>query len=93
MCGVVRGSHIGSLQPAAAQACLTMGNRHPAGRCGSLATGRQRASVEGVFAAGDVLARLPTQQIAVATGTGAIAAIEAVKYLDELEDRAYPPRN
>ena len=58
-----------------------------------LADERQRTSVAGVFAAGDVLAGLPTRQIAVATGTGAIAALEAVKYLDELEGRAYPPRN
>ena len=48
-----------------------------------VADGRQQTSVPGVFAAGDVLADMATQQVAVATGTGTIAAIEAERYLTE----------
>jgi thioredoxin reductase (NADPH) len=48
-----------------------------------IADGRQQTSVPGVFAAGDVLADMATQQIAVATGTGTIASIEAERYLAE----------
>ncbi|MEA3459929.1 MAG: thioredoxin-disulfide reductase [Chloroflexota bacterium] len=46
-------------------------------------------SVEGVFAAGDVQER-NLQQVATAVGTGAIAAMEAEKFIAALEGRAYP---
>ena len=42
------------------------------------------SSLEGVFAAGDVRKKI-LKQIATAVGDGAIAAIVAEKYLDDLE--------
>ena len=49
--------------------------------CGRSATW---TSMPGVFAAGDVRKKI-LKQIATAVGDGAIAAIVAEKYLDELE--------
>ncbi len=49
----------------------------------------QHTNVPGVFAAGDVQERV-LRQIATAVGTGAKAAMEAEKYIAELEGRAYP---
>lgn len=48
-------------------------------------------SVEGVFAAGDVQ-ELALRQIATAVGTGAMAAMEAEKYIATREGRLYPAR-
>jgi thioredoxin reductase (NADPH) len=52
---------------------------------------RQHTNVEGVFAAGEVADPIFRQSITSA-GDGAKAAIEADKFLAELEDRAYPGR-
>lgn len=48
-------------------------------------------SVAGVLAAGDVQEHV-LKQVATAVGTGAIAAMEADKFISELEGRAYPKR-
>jgi thioredoxin reductase (NADPH) len=50
-----------------------------------------RTSVPGVFAAGDVQ-EWNLQQIATAVGTGAMAAMEADKFIAELEGTVYPER-
>jgi len=51
----------------------------------------QHTNIEGVFAAGDVQDYIFRQAIT-AAGTGAAAAIEAEKFIAELENRAYPGR-
>jgi thioredoxin reductase (NADPH) len=50
---------------------------------------RQRSNIKGVFAAGDVQERF-LQQVVTACGSGARAAMEAERFIAELEDRAYP---
>ncbi len=52
----------------------------------------QHTRVPGVFAAGDVQ-ELYLPQVATAVGTGARAAMEAVKFIADLEHRAYPERH
>lgn len=56
-----------------------------------IADRQQRTSVRGVFAAGDVQERL-MQQVVVAAGTGAKAAMEMERFIAELEDRVYPSK-
>lgn len=48
-----------------------------------------RTSVEGVWAAGDVCDRV-YRQIATSVGAGCKAAIQAERYIAQLEDRVYP---
>jgi thioredoxin reductase (NADPH) len=52
---------------------------------------RQKTSVEGVFAAGDVQEAI-AWQVATAVGSGARAAMQADEYLAEMEGRAHPER-
>ena len=59
---------------------------------GYIVTDRQcHTSIPGVFAAGDVQERV-LKQVSTAVGSGAMAAMEAEKFIAELEDRAYPER-
>jgi thioredoxin reductase (NADPH) len=53
--------------------------------------GRTRASVPGIFAAGEI-ADPVFRQVVTSAGEGCKAAIQAERYLAELEDRAYPGR-
>ena len=59
---------------------------------GYIVTNREmHTSVPGVFAAGDVQ-ELTLKQVATAVGSGAMAAMEADKFVAELEGHAYPER-
>ncbi|MBN1352714.1 thioredoxin-disulfide reductase [candidate division KSB1 bacterium] len=53
------------------------------------ANSRMHTSVEGVFVAGDIHDEL-YRQVSTSCGSGTIAAIEAEKFVAEMEGRAYP---
>lgn len=56
-----------------------------------IANARKQTNIPGVFAAGDIEDSV-YRQVSTSTGAATIAALEAVKFVAELEGRAYPGR-